>query len=44
MDITLRNEPLAPSRKAVAFLKLFARNYKELEFGGGEFARMILER
>lgn len=43
MDITLRNELLTPSRKTIAFLKLFARNYKELEFGNGEFARMILE-
>lgn len=43
MDITLHNEVLTPSRKTIAFLKLFARNYKELEFGDGEFARMILE-
>lgn len=43
MDITLHNDVLKPSRKTIAFLKLFARNYKELELGNGEFARMILE-
>lgn len=31
-----------PKRSTLAFLRLFARNYKELEFGEGEFARMIL--
>ena len=34
MDITIPN---------IAFLKLFARSYKELEFADGEFARMILK-
>lgn len=43
MDITIHNEILRPSARTILFLKLFARNYKELEFGNGEFARMILE-
>ncbi|WP_288155789.1 hypothetical protein [Phocaeicola sartorii] len=44
MEITLPNDMRhRPSRNAITFLKLFARNYKELEFGDGEFAKMILK-
>ncbi len=43
MEMILPQEILRPSRKTIAFLKLFARNYKEIETGDGEFARMILK-
>lgn len=42
MDIDLRNDTLTPSRRTIAFLKLFARNYKELESGNGDFAKMMM--
>ena len=42
MDINLHKKIQGPSRKTVAFLRLFAQNYKELEYGDGEFARMML--
>ena len=37
MDITIPNGMQRPSRRTIAFLKLFARSYKELEFADGEF-------
>ncbi len=43
MEMTLPDKILRPSRKTIAFLKLFARNYKEVEYADGEFARMILK-
>lgn len=43
MEVTLRNDVPSPSQRAIAFLKLFARNYKEVELANGEFARMILK-
>ena len=43
MEVTLHNDIPSPSRRAIAFLKLFARNYKEVELVDGEFARMILK-
>ncbi len=43
MEITLHNEVGRPSRATMAFLKLFARNYKEVELANGEFAAMILK-
>lgn len=43
MDITIPNGMQRPLRRTIAFLKLFARSYKELEFADGEFARMILK-
>ena len=43
MDITIPNGMQRPSRRTIAFLKLFARSYKELECADGEFARMILK-
>lgn len=43
MDLTLPKETLRPSRKAIAFLKLFARNYHEVENANGDFAHMILK-
>lgn len=43
MDVTLHERILGPSRRTVAFLKLFAQNYKEVEYPDGKFARMILE-
>lgn len=43
MDISVPDVTPRPSRRTIAFLKLFARNYKELEFGDYEFAKMILE-
>lgn len=43
MDILLHEEKVRPSRKTIAFLKLFARSYKELETANEEFARMILK-
>ncbi len=43
MEEVLQGERRLPSRRTIAFLKLFARNYKELEFADGEFARMILK-
>lgn len=42
MDIKLHETFQGPSRKTLAFLRLFAQNYKELEYGDGEFARMML--
>jgi hypothetical protein len=42
MDIKLHEKIQGPSRKTIAFLRLFAQNYKELEYGNGEFARMML--
>lgn len=35
MDITIPNGMQRPSRRTIAFLKLFARSYKELEFADG---------
>lgn len=43
MEITLPEKHHRPSKATTAFLKLFARTYKELEYGNGEFARMMLE-
>lgn len=43
MKVVLQNERQMPSRETIAFLKLFARNYKEVEFADGVFARMILK-
>ena len=43
MDMTLLNDTQRPSRRTIAFLKLFARTYKEVELANGEFARMILK-
>lgn len=43
MEMILPQDILRPSRKTIAFLKLFARNYREVETGNGEFARMILK-
>ncbi len=43
MDALLPDTMLHPSRKTIAFLKLFARNYREVETPDGEFARMILK-
>lgn len=43
MDIILHDRVQRPSRSTIAFLKLFAQNYKELEFANGEFARMMLK-
>ncbi len=43
MDATIPDGTRRPSRRTIAFLKLFARCYEELEYGDGEFARMILK-
>lgn len=43
MNIRLQNNVPRPSRKTIAFLRLFARNYRELETADGEFARMMLK-
>lgn len=43
MDVPLQNSLPRPSRKSIAFLKLFARNYREVETADGEFAQMILK-
>lgn len=43
MDVPLQNNLPRPSRKSIAFLRLFARSYREVETPDGEFARMILK-
>ena len=43
MDITIPNGMQRPSRRTIAFLKLFARSYIDLDYADGDFARMILK-